>query len=79
MEKLPDVRLSAQDRDKIHASLELLKCVRCHDEVNLKKLSPMSPPERLEVVEKMRQKPDSGMAPGESAEILRAYEKIQGF
>lgn len=79
MEKLLDVRLSAQERDKVHASLELLKCVRCHDEVNLKKLAPMGTAEKLEIIRRMREKPDSGMAPEESAEILRAYQKIQGF
>ncbi|OGL67443.1 MAG: hypothetical protein A3J27_10250 [Candidatus Tectomicrobia bacterium RIFCSPLOWO2_12_FULL_69_37] len=79
MEKLPDVHLSAQERDRVHASLELLKCVRCHGEVNLKKLAPMGTAERLEIIRRMREKPDSGMAPEESAEILRAYQKIQGF
>lgn len=79
MEKPPDVRLSAQERDKVHASLELLKCVRCHDEVNLKKLAPMGTAEKLEIIRRVREKPDSRMAPEESAEILRAYQKIQGF
>lgn len=79
MEKLPDVRFSAQERDRAHASLELLKCVRCHDEVNLKKLAPMSTAEQLEIIRRMREKLDSGIAPEESAEILRAYQKIRGF
>lgn len=35
--------------------------------------------ERQEIIRRMREKPDSGMAPEESAEILRAYQKIQGF
>lgn len=79
MEKVPDLRRYAQERDKVHASLELLKCVRCHDEVNLKKLAPMGTAERLEIIRRMREKPDSGMTPEESAEILRACQKILGF
>lgn len=79
MEALPDVKISPQESEKIHASLELLKCVRCHEEERLKKLGALTPERRRELIREMAEKPGSEISPEESEGILRAYQKIQGF
>ena len=79
MATMPDAPISAQERERIHASLMLLKCVRCHDETNLRKLAPLEDAERIALIRRMKEKPKSEIASDEVREILRAYRRIQGF
>jgi cytochrome c553 len=79
MEALPDAHISAQDRDKIHASLQLLQCVRCHDDQALKKLATLKRERQREIINKMAEKPGSEIPPEAAEEIMRAYQNIQGF
>lgn len=79
MEKMPDVHLSAHDAEKIHSSLELLKCAKCHDEEAIKKLGAMSSMRQLEIIERMAKKTGSGILPEEAGQIQQALLNVQGF
>jgi hypothetical protein len=79
MEALPDVRLSKEEVDKIHASLDLLRCSQCHGVDQLRKLAIKSPAERMRIVREMAGRPSSAIAPDEVTRILRAYEQLVGF
>lgn len=79
MEQMPDVHLSPQDADKIHGSLELLKCVKCHDESTIKKLGIMSTAKQKAIIELMAKKIGSGILPEDADKIQKALLKIQGF
>ncbi len=79
MKDKPDVALGDEDMAKIHASLTLLRCTRCHDADLLRSLALATPGARLETVRRMIPKPGSGISPDESAEILRALEQSVGF
>jgi len=79
MKAMPDVGLTEDDMAKIHASLSLLRCTRCHGEEKIRALALKSPEERMATVRRMTASPGSGLLPDEIAEILRAYREIYGF
>lgn len=79
MEQMPDVHLSPQDADKIHSSLELLKCAKCHDESTIKKLGTMSAAKQKETIERMAKKTGSGILSEDADKIQKALLKVQGF
>ena len=79
MSKLPDVHISKKDQDKIHASLELLRCSQCHGADQLRQLAIKSPAERKRTVREMVAKPGSRLTPDEVTRVLRAYEQMIGF
>jgi len=77
--KLPDARISKKEMDKIHASLELLRCSQCHGADQLRQLAIKSPAERMRIVREMIAKPGSRLTPDEVTRVLRAYEQMVGF
>jgi hypothetical protein len=79
MEQMPDVHLSSQDVDKIHGSLSLLRCVKCHDEEQLKILGTLSSAKQKEVIEKMSKKRGAGILPEDIDQIQLTLLKVQGF
>lgn len=79
MEQMPDVHLSPQDADKIHGSLELLKCVKCHDEGTIKKLGMMSVSKQRDIIERMGKKRGSGILSEDVNKIQQSLLKVQGF
>lgn len=80
MENMPEVNLSARDRRKIHASLTLLKCVRCHSEdEGLKKIAQMSIEKQRQTIGRMVEKPGPKISKEETGKIIRALQEIQGF
>ncbi len=79
MSKLPDVHISKKDQDKIHASLELLRCSQCHGVDRLRQLAIQSPTERMRTVREMVAKPGSRMTPDDVTKVLRGYEQTIGF
>lgn len=79
MDQMPDVHLSPQDVQKIHGSLELLKCAKCHDESQLKILGTMSAQRQREIIERMSKKSGAEILPEDIDKIQRALLEIQGF
>jgi hypothetical protein len=79
MRAMPDVGLTDQDMAKIHASLSLLRCTRCHGEEKLRTLALKSPEERMSTIRRMIASPGSGLLPDQMEEIQRAYREIYGF
>lgn len=79
MEQMPDVHLSPQDVQKIHGSLELLKCAKCHDDTQLKVLGTMSASRQREIIERMSKKSGADILPEDVDKIQRALLEIQGF
>lgn len=79
MEKMPDVPFSREDTARIHASLQLLRCAKCHDADQLRQLAIKSPAERIRNIREMAAKPGSGISPDEVAAILKSYEQLTGF
>ena len=79
MSKLPDARISKKEMDKIHASLELLRCSQCHGADQLRQLAIKSPSDRMRIVREMVAKPGSRLTPDEVTRVLRAYEQMIGF
>lgn len=79
MEGMPGAHLSPADVEKIHGSLKMLQCVRCHDEGMLGKLAGMTPGQQHDVIERMAAKPGSQIAQEEIDNIQRGFQSIQGF
>ncbi|MBU0510048.1 cytochrome c [bacterium] len=79
MENMPGAHLSPADVDKIHGSLRMLQCVRCHDESVLGRMGAMTPREQQAVIERMAAKPGSQIAQEEIENIQRGFQRIQGF
>jgi hypothetical protein len=79
MSKLPGAHINKRDMDKIHASLELLRCSQCHGVDQLRQLAIKSPTERMRIVREMVAKPGSRLSPDEVTRVLRAYELMIGF
>ncbi|MBU1921016.1 hypothetical protein KKG66_09230 [bacterium] len=79
MEMNEELELSQFDVDRIHKSIQFLKCVSCHGEENLKTMAGMSSAKRLEVVERMRTKPGANISDEDARAIERAIQNIQGF
>ena len=71
--------LSPTDVDRVHDSILLLHCVKCHDEGSIKALAGMSSAKRLQVIEKMREKPGANISDEETRTIERAIQDLQGF
>lgn len=79
MEQMPDVHLSPQDVDKVHGSLTLLKCAKCHDEGQLQVLASLNSARQREIIERMSKKTGSNISQDEVAKIQKALLEIQGF
>ena len=79
MEQMPDIHLSPQDVEKVHSSMVLLKCAKCHDEEQLKVVGTMSAEKQREIIGLMSKKRDSNISPDEIGQIQKAMLKIQGF
>jgi len=79
MEALPDFEISAKDKDIIHGSLEMLRCVRCHEDDVLKGVISMPTDRQREIVERMRRQPGSDISRFSAADILKAMRQIQGY
>ena len=79
MSAMPDARFSKKDIEKIHASLELLRCTQCHGTDQLRKLAIKSPAGRIQVIREMIAKPGSNISPDEVTRVLRSYEQMIGY
>ena len=79
MEMNPDLRLSPEDVDKIHASMNLLKCTKCHDEQTIKKFGSLNGALQRSILKKMEGKTGSGVTQADEKAIQRSIQTIQGF
>jgi len=79
LEKMPDVHLTPQEIDKVHNSLSLLKCVKCHDEQQMQILGTMNTAMQREILERMSKKRGGKILPEEIAQLQRILLKVQGF
>jgi hypothetical protein len=79
MEALPDTGFTDEDLAKIHGSLALLRCARCHGADKLQLLAIKTPEERMQIIKEMIAKPGSNISPDEAEEIARSYEQLLGF
>ena len=79
LEKMPDVHLTSEEIDKVHNSLSLLKCVKCHDEQQMQILGTMNTTMQREILERMSKKSSGKILPEEIAQLQRILLKVQGF
>jgi hypothetical protein len=79
MEQMPDFHLSPQDVEKVHSSLELLKCIKCHDAEQLNMLGTMSAARQRELIERMAKKSGSEILSEDVKLIQQNLHNIQGF
>ena len=79
LQKHPDVGLTRQDMDKVHASVKLLRCANCHSSDEIGKLALLSEPEQSEVIRRMQKMPGSGISPDEVDDIKRSFQLLVGF
>ena len=79
MAAMPDVKLSDEEVAKVHASLNVMKCMQCHDSIVLKELALKSQEERLGVINRMIEKQGSRISSEEMDGIDRSFEMILGF
>jgi hypothetical protein len=79
MSTMPDARVTKKELDRIHASLELLRCSQCHEADKLRALAIRAPAERMRTVRAMIAKPGSNITPDEVAAISKAFEQMLGF
>ncbi len=79
MREQPGAAIGAREVQRIHASLTLLQCGRCHSGDVLDKLVLRSPAERAALVQEMQKKAGSGIRPEQARQILRSYEMLLGY
>jgi len=79
MKAMPDAGFTDDDMARIHASLTLLRCARCHSVEQLRGLALRTPGERVDLIRTMISKPGSSLSSDEADEINRAYQQIVGF
>ena len=79
MELNPDLILSSEDVDKVHAAMNLLKCTQCHDEEALKKFGALSTAMQRQVLRRMEEMPGSVIVKADEKAIQRSVQTIQGF
>lgn len=79
MREQPGAAIGAREVQRIHASLTLLQCARCHSGEVLDKLALKPPAERAALVREMQKKPGSGIRSEQVTEILRSYEMLLGY
>jgi uncharacterized membrane protein len=79
MERIKDARLSAQEVDKVHASLVMERCLACHSKDVIKELALKSKMERDEIISRMRQKEGAGLQDVDVQTIEKSFEQIYGF
>jgi hypothetical protein len=71
--------ITSTDVDKIHASLELLKCNSCHEQNRLRMLGLKSEAERKEIIRGMLQKSNTPTDHDEVDRLNRSYQQLFGF
>jgi cytochrome c553 len=79
MQALPDTNFTDEDLAKIHASLALLRCTRCHGADRMRTLAIKSPEQRMQIIREMIAKPGSNISPDEAEEISNSLEQLLGF
>jgi hypothetical protein len=79
MQQMPDAGFTDDDVARIHSSLSLLRCTKCHGEEKLFGLALESPEERMTIIRDMIAQPGSMIGPDETQEIQRAYGEVFGF
>ena len=79
LEKMPDVHLTSEEIDKVHSSLSLLKCVKCHDEQQIQILGAMNLTMQREILQRMSKKSSGKILPEEIEQLQRILLKVQGF
>ena len=79
MREQPGADIGGRDVQRIHASLTLLQCARCHSGELLEKLALKPPADRAALVREMQKKPGSGIRSEQVREILRSYEMLLGY
>lgn len=79
MQRMPDAKISDGDIDKIHSSLVLLKCTRCHSAERVNQMNLMTESQQLGTIRRMQMKDGSEISPDEIERIRRAFHTLQGF
>ncbi|OFX14805.1 MAG: hypothetical protein A2Z18_03575 [Armatimonadetes bacterium RBG_16_58_9] len=79
MGRHPDVRLTHQDVQKVHASLTLMKCATCHSSDEIKKLALLNEGEQVAKIRQMQRKSGSKISPDEVRDIQESFHILVGF
>lgn len=79
MQQKAGASISPREVERIHASLTLLQCARCHSGDVLEKLALKPQAERAGLIREMQKKPGSGIRPEQVTQILRSYEMLLGY
>lgn len=79
MDRHPDVSLSHNDVQKVHASLTLLKCASCHPSDQIKKLALLNEDQQFAKIREMQSKPGSRISPDEVKDIQESFHILVGF
>ena len=79
METNPDLKLAAEDVDKVHAAMNLLKCTQCHDEMTIKKFGALNTAMQRSILKRMEEKPGTTVQAADERTIQRSIQTIQGF
>jgi len=64
---------------QIHGSMELLKCVKCHDHHTVELFAAYPKAKQEEIFDNMWRKPESGLTKEDGSKISSALHAIQGF
>jgi hypothetical protein len=79
MQAQPGARIGGPEVERIHASLTLLQCARCHSGDVLDRLTLKPAAERARIVREMQKKPGSGIRPDQVQDIVRSYDMLLGY
>jgi len=79
MQSMTGSQINPNDVEKIHASLELLRCNTCHEQNRLRMLGLKSEEERKDLIGKMLEKTNSTPDREEVDRLNRSYQQLYGF
>ncbi len=64
---------------QIHGAMDLLKCIRCHDQHTIDEFNALNPEKQRHMFTTMTKMPGSGLKEADSTRINAALHAVQGF
>lgn len=76
MQSHPGADITEAEMGRIVASMQVLRCARCHDEATVNMMVLKTQPERIATIRRMAALPGSGVRPDQVATIAQAFDTL---
>ena len=76
MQSHPGADIPDAQMERIVASMQVLRCVRCHDEATINLMVLKTQPERIATIRRMAALPGSGVRADQVAAIAQAFDTL---